>query len=124
MTPESSVWFRGKFPESPRGASRARLTDSETVCFMCGLERSTFDRHGHSFTEHTRRDHHVWDYLALLVYLRKTPATELNGWESFIATKLPDGRNDSGDISFFPMNRAIALQELDGGGGRRGASRE
>tara|TARA_B110001452_G_scaffold46322_1_gene35365 strand:+ start:774 stop:1046 length:273 start_codon:yes stop_codon:yes gene_type:complete len=79
---------------------------------MCGLERSTFDRHGHSFTEHTRRDHHVWDYLALLVHLRKTPNTERNGWESFVATKLPEGRNDSGDISFFPMNRAIALRQL------------
>lgn len=84
------------------------------MCFICGIERSTFDRNGVNFREHVAKDHDKWRYLYLLVHLRRKTFTEYNGWESFIAAKLPENRSDGSraDFSWFPMHRALSLRHL------------
>ena len=93
-----------------RGAEDERLADENSVCFICGIDRATFDRNGVSFSQHIKRDHNIWSYVHLLVYLRTKPITEYNGWESHIAAMLPENRSDNGDLEFFPMHRALSLR--------------
>jgi inositol 1,4,5-triphosphate receptor type 1 len=75
------------------------------VCFICGIDRATFDRDGVSFPHHIRKEHDLWAYVNLLVHLRTKPRTEFNGWESHIAAKLA-----ANDLEFFPMHRALSLR--------------
>jgi len=93
-----------------RGAENERIADENSVCFICGLDRATFDRNGVSFSQHIRRDHNLWHYVHLLVHLRTKPSTDYNGWESHVASMLPENRSDNGDLEFFPMHRALSLR--------------
>jgi len=97
-----------------RSDNKNRLSDAENVCFICGIERSTFDRNGVNWREHKLHEHDRWAYVYLLVHLRKKPKTEYNGWESYIASKLPENRSDGNrsDFTFFPMHRALSLRHL------------
>ena len=97
-----------------RSAASERDAHAANICFICGIERTTFDRNGVNYREHIAREHDKWRYLYLLVHLRLTPSTEYSGWESFIADKLPENRSDGNraDFSWFPMHRALSLRHL------------
>ena len=98
-----------------RAANVERAADAENVCFICGIERTTFDRNGVNYREHKAHEHDRWSYLYLLVHLRTTAKTEYNGWESYIAKTLPENRNDGykADTSWLPMHRALSLRHLE-----------
>ena len=40
------------------------------TCFICGLERKSFDSKGLNFERHCRVDHNLWSYLNFVVLLR------------------------------------------------------
>ena len=48
-----------------------------------------------------------WHYLYLIVRLRETDETELNGWESYVKAKV-----DAEEVSWMPRNTAIVLKEF------------
>jgi len=76
------------------------------VCFICGLERTVFDKEGISFEKHTREEHNEWNYIYYLVYMQAKDRFEYNGTESYIIDKI---END--DLSWFPIQRAMSLSE-------------
>ena len=40
----------------------------DNVCFICGIDRSTFDRkHAKGFAYHIEHEHNVWHYLAFII---------------------------------------------------------
>ena len=43
-----------------RSDNKNRLSDAENVCFICGIERSTFDRNGVNWREHKLHEHDRW----------------------------------------------------------------
>ncbi len=51
-------------------------------CYICGLERSQFEKDADGFTNHIERDHQAWNYIFFLYYLDNKDYTEMNGYEN------------------------------------------
>jgi len=54
---------------------------------------------------HIKKEHNLWQYVFYIIHLNTKDTTEFNGIESFVAAKLVED-----DISWFPFNKAIALE--------------
>ena len=65
-----------------RGIHSAKLTNMQNTCFICGLDRFTFDikskRAGRSmvigngeqgFERHIHEDHNMWAYVGMMVHV-------------------------------------------------------
>ena len=90
-----------------RSEKAANKRQMENTCFICGVDRFTFDTKGGGFQRHIDEDHCMWRYLYCLCYLWDKVPTEYNGWEQHVAAKLA-----AGDFSFLPQNNAIVLRKL------------
>ena len=78
---------------------RAEVQDNQSSeCFVCGLERSKFDREGRGFEFHCHRQHNMWQYVYAMAYLQLKEPTEYTGAESFVA-----GCLETEELSFFPV---------------------
>lgn len=73
-------------------------------CFICGLERASFDNKSVSFEEHIRCEHNMWHYLYFIVLVKVKDPTEFTGPESYVAAMIGD-RN----LEWFPRMRAMSL---------------
>jgi hypothetical protein len=82
--------------------------DMRTKCFICNIDRYTFDRNSYGFEQHIVEDHNVWQYLYFLVHLQEKDHTEYNGTESFC-----DKMIAAEDISWIPLHRALCLKNTD-----------
>ncbi|ORY28919.1 hypothetical protein BCR33DRAFT_724882 [Rhizoclosmatium globosum] len=82
--------------------------DLKTQCYVCSINASEFQRHSSGFENHIKKEHNVWHYLFFLVHLELKDKTEYTSHETFISESL--GKND---LSFFPINRAIALKNWE-----------
>jgi len=89
-----------------RDQKRMKDHDESQVCFICGLERTVFDKDGVSFEKHTRLEHDVWNYIYYLVYMDQKDKFEYNGTESYIYDKI-----QADDLSWFPIQRAMSLKD-------------
>ena len=107
----------GSFSEL-RGEKAAKKQHMENTCFICSVDRFTFETKGGGFERHIRDDHNMWNYLYLMVYLREKDPTEYNGWEQYVADKIK-----AEDTSFIPSNNAIVLKEHKEREAREGESR-
>ena len=74
-------------------------------CFICGVDRFTFETKGDGFESHIHEDHWMWMYLAMMIHVREKAPTEYNGWETYVAAKMA-----AKDTSFLPRTTAIVLQ--------------
>jgi hypothetical protein len=91
-----------------RGEKAAKKAHMDNTCFICGIDRFTFDTKGNGFDEHIRKDHWMWTYLALMIHVLEKPATQHNGWETYIAGKMAEQ-----DTSFLPRNAALVLLQAE-----------
>lgn len=87
-----------------------RMEDTEGVCFICGIERITFERQidRTAFDEHIKSFHHMWNYLYFIIYLWEQDKDDDDGLEHDIRYAI-----EANDISWFPMNKAMQLQHVD-----------
>ncbi|XP_035209634.1 inositol 1,4,5-trisphosphate receptor type 1-like isoform X3 [Stegodyphus dumicola] len=76
----------------------------KNTCFICGLDRASFDNKTVSFEEHIRCEHNMWHYLYFIVLVRVKDPTEFTGPESYVASMIKD-RN----LDWFPRMRAMSL---------------
>lgn len=85
-----------------------RLEETETVCFICGIEQLTFDRYdsSHGFFKHIRTEHNMWNYLYFFIYLWEQDKDDDDGMEQFVRRCL-----DKNDIAWFPIGRALCLNQ-------------
>lgn len=92
---------------SLRTADSETITDMQNRCFICSIDAYTFDRATtkRGFHDHIYADHNMWHYLFLFVHIRKKPITEYNGLELYLAMRMAKK-----DVSFFPVQRALALE--------------
>ena len=81
--------------------------DMENICFICGIDRQTFDKDGEGFESHIKSDHFLWNYINFIVHLREKDPTEYTGVESYIAERVGDNK-----IEWFPQNRALVLRNM------------
>ena len=52
----------------------------------------------------------MWSYAALFAHLHFKPRTELTGVEEYLLEKI-----ETGDLTFFPVQRALTLRDADAG---------
>lgn len=92
---------------SLRTADTDTVADMQSRCFICSIDAYTFDRAAikRGFHDHIYADHNMWHYLFLFVHIRKKPITEYNGLELHLAMRMAKK-----DVSFFPVQRALALE--------------
>jgi len=83
--------------------------DQKNVCFICGIERSEFERYM-SFEEHILEDHNLWSYIYYLVYLldrQKTAKVEMTDIENLVLGKYL--QKDSGWV---PIGKSLVLEKI------------
>ena len=71
-----------------KGAQTKR--QMENTCFICGVERFVLDTRGGGFQRHIDHDHNMWSYLFMLAYIAAKDPTDYNGWEQYVAEKVPE----------------------------------
>ena len=75
------------------------------MCFVCGIDRNTFDRkHPIGFEYHMFHEHNCWDYLAFTIHLRQKRKTEYTGPESYVAEKL-----ERKELDFYPILKTSSI---------------
>lgn len=87
-----------------RGEKQKNEEVLKNSCFVCGLDRSSFENRTVTFEEHIQTEHNLWHYVYFIVLIKTKSRTELNGPESFVHKKLKDK-----DHSWFPRMRAMSL---------------
>eukprot|EP00347_Sterkiella_histriomuscorum_P021853 403332539 len=81
--------------------------DMKNTCFICNIDRQTFDRDTENgFMYHILNEHNLWMYVFFIIHLKTKDKTDYNGTESFISDKLIEE-----DISWFPLHTSIALEK-------------
>eukprot|EP00753_Platysulcus_tardus_P010959 PLAT3172.1.p1 GENE.PLAT3172.1~~PLAT3172.1.p1 ORF type:complete len:3198 (-),score=1828.26 PLAT3172.1:113-9706(-) len=91
-----------------RGQATEKLDDMKDRCFICNIDRYTFDRQGNGFDFHIKNDHNMWQFLYYIVHVQLKDPTEYTGLESYVAQCI---REDS--TAFFPLHKAICLDMAD-----------
>ncbi|SCU66199.1 inositol 1,4,5-trisphosphate receptor [Trypanosoma equiperdum] len=98
-----------------RDDRRERENELRSTCFICGLDADTLEKgQVGGFRAHVEDAHNMWMYLYFIHYLRHKDPNEFTGQESYVHEKIQ--RND---LSFFPEEDCLALQECREGNGKR-----
>ena len=82
--------------------------DQKNVCFICGYERSEFERQG-NFERHVQKEHNIWDYVYYLVYLKdkyETNKLEMTAIENSVIEKYSKKEYD-----WVPIGRSTTLEK-------------
>jgi len=87
-----------------RGQRDKKSDDMKNVCFICSIDRGTFDRNGTAFEIHTSLEHGIWNYLYYIVYIKTKDESEYTGIEQYVYDKIVGD-----DIAWFPMSKAMSL---------------
>ncbi|RZK01728.1 MAG: ion transporter [Flavobacterium sp.] len=81
--------------------------DMENVCFICGLQRSEYERTD-NYEKHISKEHNMWKYLAYLVYLQeksKLYITDFTDLEDYVLD-----RYKNQDYMWIPVGRSLTLE--------------
>ena len=89
-----------------RTQHKEKMDDMANRCFICSIDRYTFEQIAiGGFEYHRRFEHNKWHYIYLFAHLREKPMTEYNGKELYLAMRMAKY-----DVSFFPSHRALAIE--------------
>eukprot|EP00759_Apiculatamorpha_spiralis_P055998 PhF_6_TR7937/c0_g1_i1/m.11936/K04958/ITPR1; inositol 1,4,5-triphosphate receptor type 1 len=80
--------------------------DMRTVCFVCAMEATEFDKWPGGFYLHYHQDHNMWKYFGFYCHLKLKETTEYTGQESYVSIKMKKL-----DLSFFPQEKALMLKD-------------
>jgi hypothetical protein len=86
-----------------------RLADTTERCFICGIEKNTFNRtlDRDAFRQHVKDDQNLWNYIYFIMYVWEQDKDDDDGFEWYARRCI-----DENDLSWFPMNKAIRLAEF------------
>jgi inositol 1,4,5-triphosphate receptor type 1 len=73
-------------------------------CFICGLERKSFDNKTVSFEKHTLEEHNMWHYLYFIVLVKVKDPTEFTGPESYVYNQYLNK-----ELQWFPRLQTMSL---------------
>lgn len=91
-----------------RGEKHCKEETLRNTCFVCGLDRSSFEHQPVTFEEHIQVEHNLWHYLYFIVLIKIKSRTELSGPESFVHDMIK-----SKDHSWFPRMRAMCQSDYN-----------
>ena len=92
-----------------RDNKNERLDDTYNICFICGIDKQTFDRaseRGDGFEQHIKNDHHMWNYMYYIIFLWEQDKDDDDGLEQYIRRNI-----EVSDITWFPIGKAIKLDQ-------------
>lgn len=100
ITIDSFVALRAKLEK--------RILDTTERCFICGIEKNTFNRtlDRDAFRQHTQDDQNLWNYVYFIIFIWEQDKDDDDGFEWFTRRCIDDN-----DLTWFPMNKAIRLAE-------------
>lgn len=85
--------------------------DMTNRCFICNIERMTFDRYAEGgFVKHIDQDHNLWNYIYYIVLLKNKDPTDYTGIESYVSLYF-----ERGQINWVPRQQALLLKEAGEG---------
>jgi inositol 1,4,5-triphosphate receptor type 1 len=88
-----------------REKKKARLEDTREKCFMCGIDKATFDRGGSTvFQNHIKEEHNMWAYLKFVVAIWEQDEDDDDGLESYVRKCIQDR-----DHEWLPSAKCIRL---------------
>ncbi|KAF2077069.1 hypothetical protein CYY_001636 [Polysphondylium violaceum] len=83
------------------------------VCFICSIERETFQKKSIDFLKHIEDDHNKWHYLYFFAYLKERVSNgqlnQLNELEIYVL----DSITNRSYINFFPYEMSMSLQGIE-----------
>eukprot|EP00164_Ancoracysta_twista_P005362 GFYU01007335.1.p1 GENE.GFYU01007335.1~~GFYU01007335.1.p1 ORF type:complete len:439 (-),score=120.57 GFYU01007335.1:163-1479(-) len=88
-----------------RAQKNQRQNDLKERCFICSVDRITFEQQGNGFHDHVSDDHDPLAYLYFLQHLQEGAEIDFDGVESYVWKK---AKNNDG--SFFPVGSALCLR--------------
>ncbi|CAF1314468.1 unnamed protein product [Adineta steineri] len=74
------------------------------TCFICGLDRKSFDNKHVTFEDHMQKVHNMWNYVYFMVLIHVKDPTEYTGPESYVHEMI-EQRN----LDWFPRMRTSSL---------------
>eukprot|EP01034_Spumella_vulgaris_P042660 gene42660-52919_t len=85
-----------------------RVKDTSEKCFICGIEKNTFNRtlDREAFRTHIKTDQNLWNYLYFIIYIWEQDKDDDDGLESYVRRCVEEM-----DLVWFPTNKAIRLTE-------------
>jgi hypothetical protein len=86
----------------------SRMEDTEEKCYICGIEKLVFNRalDRSAFDLHIKMDQNLWNYVYFCIFIWEQDKDDDDGLEYYIRHCVDDG-----DLTWFPMNKAIRLTE-------------
>jgi hypothetical protein len=89
-----------------------RFAQTVNYCFVCGIDKQTFDRmavdSSDGFRRHIRVDHNMWNYLKFVIFIWEQDRDDDDGLEQFVRRCV-----DSADVSWMPLSKAIKLDQAE-----------
>ncbi|KAK5582346.1 hypothetical protein RB653_003929 [Dictyostelium firmibasis] len=93
---------------------RAETEDYKSnVCFICSIERETFQKNSIEFKKHIEDDHNKWHYLYFFAYLKERCTNNQMNQLSELECSIADGITNRNYISFFPIEMSMSLQGIE-----------
>ncbi|XP_065058274.1 inositol 1,4,5-trisphosphate receptor type 1-like isoform X2 [Rhopilema esculentum] len=80
----------------------------KNTCFICGLDRSSFDNKSVTFEDHVNSEHNMWHYLYFIVLTKVKDPTEFTGPESYVSEMIKEK-----NLDWFPYLRCMSLSVGD-----------
>jgi hypothetical protein len=93
-----------------RDEKKQRKLLTEDFCFICGLDRTKFDKlSSKAYHTHVKTDHHMWNYLYFMVSIWNQDKDDDDGVELYVRKQI-----GGGDIDWFPEGVCLMCEdELD-----------
>ncbi|GMR59737.1 hypothetical protein PMAYCL1PPCAC_29932, partial [Pristionchus mayeri] len=91
-----------------RDQQEAATEKLESSCFICDINKETFDRIPRGFEIHVTKEHNFASYLFFLQHLVNKDQTEYTGQETYVREKY-----DNRDWEFFPVGECFVKQYED-----------
>jgi hypothetical protein len=90
-------------------AKGAEIEDEvQGQCFICGVSKSKFEIENVPWKDHIYEQHNLHGYMAFLIYVKDKDMCDCTGIEKLVKHSL-----EIGVISFFPINRCLAISGGD-----------
>ena len=83
--------------------------DQKNVCFICGIERSEFERNT-NFEEHVVNEHNIWAYVNYIVFLDEKKKNDKNNMTD-IENPVLD-KYSVKDFGWIPIGKSLTLENI------------
>lgn len=78
--------------------------DSQKKCFVCNIDKFTFEKAGIDFEKHYNTEHNIWNYVNFLVYMKEKTEKDCNGIETELFRQISESK-----LNWMPVGRSISL---------------